>query len=83
MTTENEQRRRILDPDATYTLPEITDPQKILEIQLSTLAGNWRQTKDQKFVDEYHDVYRQLLAMGWNGNIDVDAMLPDRLMPKE
>lgn len=83
MSAETE-KRRILDPDAEYKLPEVTDPKLILELQLSDLAGKWRQTKDQRYVEEYHNVYARLREMGtWNGIIDLEAMLPDALMPKE
>lgn len=54
-----------------------------LERKVSELAMKWRGSKDKQVVQQYHAVIKCLIALGWEGDLDADAELPDRLMPKE
>ncbi len=75
--------RKVLDPDKKYKIPEPRTETESLVRQLYRLAAQWYQTKDQTFVEQYHVVYNTLREMGWNGAIDIEAELPDELMPEE
>jgi hypothetical protein len=54
-----------------------------LERKISELAMKWRGTKDAKVVEQYQATLKCLIALGWETDLDADAELPDRLMPKE
>jgi hypothetical protein len=54
-----------------------------LEQKLSDLAVEWRRTKKKSLVTQYHNIYRELQRLGWNGRLDLDSCLPDHLMPSE
>lgn len=54
-----------------------------LEALVGDLAAEWRATKSDKIVKQYHAVLRCLLECGWDGFLDYDAALPKRLMPQE
>jgi len=51
--------------------------------ELGWLAGAWRETKDDAYVTKYQVLLRALLEMGWDGELDVELLLPTRLMPKD
>lgn len=52
-----------------------------LETHLGNLAALWRSTWDQSVVDEYHATMAHLYELGWDGRLDIESELPDRLMP--
>lgn len=52
-----------------------------LQHQLSELAGEWRTTKRDETVQQYHAVLKTLMLMGWRGSLDVENELPDELLP--
>jgi hypothetical protein len=54
-----------------------------LQIKAGDLAALWGETKDEKYVKQYHAVIKCLIALGWETDLDADAELPDDLMPKE
>ncbi len=54
-----------------------------LESWLGELAARWRGTWDQNIVDEYHTTMTRLYELGWDGRLDIESELPDRLMPEE
>ncbi len=54
-----------------------------LESYLGELAARWRGTWDQEIVKEYHAILAQLYALGWDGRLDIESELLDRLMPEE
>ena len=54
-----------------------------LQSKVGELAMKWRGSKDDKIVQQYHATLKCLIALGWEGYLDVDAELPDELMPKE
>lgn len=65
------------------------DPElKKLFDQLCDLAMQWRGNKGNSDVREnikqkYHEVAGKLFEQGWNGNIDIECMLPTDQMPTE
>ena len=54
-----------------------------LESYLGELAARWRGTWDQAIVEEYHATLARLYELGWDGRLDIESELPDRLLPKE
>jgi hypothetical protein len=60
---------------------------RILEFRLSDLAALWRGRKGTPEVDEivrqYQAVLRCMIELGFRSPLDVDAELPNRLMPQE
>jgi hypothetical protein len=66
-----------------------TDPVlRQLEDRLGYLAGEWggvRRGVDRQddIVKEYHQTMQKLYELGWDGVLDIDCELPDRLMPEE
>jgi hypothetical protein len=69
--------------DHLYSIPQPQSEIQALQDQLSVIAAKWRADKKSEYVKEYHDTYHKLRSLGWNGPTDVDAELPDRLMPQE
>ena len=74
---------KILDPDKHYELPEPQTRTEQLVRQLYAAAANWYKTKNPEYIKQYHDLYNELRALGWDDSIDDDAQLPDQLMPQE
>ncbi|GEM_PF-1285477 len=59
-----------------------------LEQQLSRLAYLWRSVdvddpNEALIVEQYQRLLRQMVAEGFGGPLDIDAELPDDLMPDE
>ena len=61
-----------------------------LQSRLGELAGMWRSAnrRDEKeskeeIVQEYHAIMAQLYQLGWEDELDYDAILPYELMPEE
>lgn len=60
-----------------------------MQSQLGILAGMWRGEKrrngkrSRQLVADYHATMREMLERGWDGDLDVDAELPLKLMPRE
>jgi hypothetical protein len=58
-----------------------------LETQVGRLAARWRGAEDEQaaatIVREYQTTLRIMIANGFTSPLDVDAELPDALMPKE
>lgn len=59
-----------------------TQIQQLL-FELGVAAGNWRDTKDAAYITEYHEIYRQLLDLGFKGAIDFSEQLPVEYMPED
>jgi|GEM_PF-6317600 len=74
---------KLLDPDQNYSLPQPRSTEEALLFQIYDAASKWYTTKNPEHVKQYHDLYHQLRSRGWNGIIDVDAELPDNLMPQD
>ena len=55
----------------------------VLMHELGCLAGAWRKTKNQEYVQKYQILCRALLEMGWKDELDLEALLPDQWMPQE
>lgn len=51
--------------------------------ELGWLAGEWRETKDDKYIKRYHILYHALMEMGCEDELDLELLLPFELMPKE
>jgi len=51
--------------------------------ELGWLAGAWRETKKETYVTRYQILCRALLEMGWDEELDMELLLPKRLMPQE
>lgn len=55
--------------------------------QLCTLAGKWWGSTDleerEQLVKFYHETMQNLYDTGWDGVMDVECMLPDKLMPQK
>ncbi len=71
----------LLDPDRDYHVPEPKTHVEELLRKLSWLAYEWFKTKNDDYVRQYHEIYAYLRSLGWNGSIDIEAELPDELMP--
>jgi hypothetical protein len=56
---------------------------KELEFQLGHLAAEWAKTQKPALIKRYHDIYHELRSLGWDDVIDIEAELPDELMPQE
>lgn len=56
---------------------------KELVFALGDIAAQWRETKNPRYIKEYHDTYHQLRSLGWSGALDVEAELPDEYMPRD
>ena len=54
-----------------------------LEIQLEDAAALWRGTYSEDAVLEYHEIMKQLYAMGWDQRLAPQSLLPSKLMPTE
>jgi hypothetical protein len=58
-----------------------------LESKLGRLAARWRGTEDEDeaaaLVRQYHSILRCMIELGYRDSLDVDAELPDALMPDE
>jgi hypothetical protein len=50
---------------------------------LGDIAAQWRESKNPRFIKEYHDTYHQLRGLGWSGMLDIEAELPDEYMPRD
>ncbi len=65
------------------------DPElKKLEFHLGHLAAYWRGSGDNQvlsaeIVKEYHSTMAKLYELGWDGELNYDSELPERLMPHE
>jgi hypothetical protein len=54
-----------------------------LSFKLGNLAGEWRETKEERVVQEYHRLFYHLIDLGWNPYLmEFTDILPDELMPK-
>lgn len=61
-----------------------------LELRLAQLANQWRKEHSigkvqtaKIIVDEYHLIFSNLWALGWNGEgLLPDSELPDEIMPE-
>jgi hypothetical protein len=54
-----------------------------LAYDLACLAGEWRKTKEDRVVQEYHKLFHHLLDLGWDPFLlSLSDMLPDELMPE-
>ncbi len=56
--------------------------------QLCILAGEWRRLKDNPEARagikiKYDEISKKLFEHGWNGDIDIECMLPFEHMPVE
>lgn len=51
--------------------------------ELGYLAGAWRETKSDDYINKYHILHRALLDMGWNDELDFELLLPQALMPQQ
>lgn len=51
--------------------------------KLADLAGEWRETKQDKLVRRYQAILLCLYELGWDEELDVELELPDELMPPE
>jgi hypothetical protein len=60
-------------------LPEVDQ----LLVELGLTAGNWRDTKEDRYITEYLRIYNQLRALKWEGALDIDMRLPARYMPED
>jgi hypothetical protein len=74
---------KIVKANQDYPMSQLESEIEALELALSRTASNWRATKDAEYVKQYHDIYHKLRSLSWDGGIDVEAELPDRLMPQE
>lgn len=58
-----------------------------LETKLGHLAARWRGTDNpqeaESLVRQYQAVLRCMIELGYHDSLDVDAELPDELMPAE
>jgi hypothetical protein len=58
-----------------------------LETKLGWLAARWRGTRDAQeaavLVRHYQAILRCMIELGYHDSLDVDAELPDELMPTE
>ena len=56
-----------------------------MENELNYLAMEWRglQRQSKEVVERYQTILRQMIALGFRQSLDVDAELPDALMPQE
>jgi hypothetical protein len=73
-----------MQPLATLTDRQLLD---VLETKLGRLAARWRGTHDPKEADlivrQYGAILRCMIELGYRVSLDVDAELPDHLMPQE
>ena len=54
-----------------------------LEVRLADLAHLWVNTGNNDIVEEYAVIFNFLFGVkGWEGDIDVDTLLPDDYMPR-
>jgi len=66
-----------------------TDPHlRALQAKLGDLAAEWREVYrgvegQRDIVSDYHAVMAELYALGWDDMLDIDAELPEVLMPAE
>ncbi len=74
MTTNPRIRRYGLSHDPTFDA---------MMHELGWLAGAWRETKDQSYVTKYQILYRALLAMEWDDELDFELLLPKAFMLQE
>jgi hypothetical protein len=60
------------------------DPKRIDELddELGNLAVQWRRTPDNAIVYQYHQLYYQLIELGWDQSLDTESHLPNELMPQ-
>lgn len=65
------------------------DPElKRLEFRLGQLSRQWRGYSGnpdvrERIVKEYHKTMEQLYNLGWDGELDIDEILPKEFMPEE
>jgi hypothetical protein len=54
-----------------------------LAYQLGCLAGEWRETKEERVVQEYYQLFQHLIELGWNPYLmEFTDLLPEELMPE-
>ncbi len=61
---------------------------KKLEFSLGHIAAKWRTAppnspERERIRDEYHNVIKELYALGWDAEVDVESELPKEYMPDE
>lgn len=54
-----------------------------LERELGRLAYAWRSNPHDALVAQYQNTLRRMMRNGFDQPLDIDAELPDRLMPEE
>lgn len=59
-----------------------------IELRVCSLASHWRGNRDnpeaqRAIVLEYEEAIKTLYSLGWDGELDVDCILPEELMPAE
>ena len=60
-----------------------TDIVEQMEKKLSELAYHWRGSQDTQLAQQYQAILRCMIELGFDAPLDIDAELPDRLMPQE
>jgi hypothetical protein len=53
-----------------------------LERKLRALAIEWRGNREESVVQEYHAVYNQMVALGWDESLDEESHLLPEFMPE-
>jgi hypothetical protein len=53
------------------------------ELELGRLAYAWRSNPHDALVAQYQNTLRRMIRSGFDQPLDIDAELPDRLMPEE
>ena len=51
--------------------------------KLARLAGAWREEKTDKIAEQYQTLLRALIILGFDEELEVQAELPEALMPVE
>jgi hypothetical protein len=54
-----------------------------MEKKLSELAYYWRSSQETQLAQQYQAILRCMIELGFDAPLDIDAELPDRLMPQE
>jgi hypothetical protein len=72
-----------LDPNKRYVRPWARSDIEQLKYWIYFAAGKWYTTYNPKWVKQYHDAYHKLRSLDWDGAIDIEAELPEDLMPQD